>query len=278
MRAIEDPDSPELDDFRHLTDAAARRAIEDQRAAGGGAPAGIFIVEGLNAVQQLIGSGLSVRAVLLTPGRYEKHGARLLSAGLPVRVVSREVLRDVTGFDVHRGVIASAARPLPTDPTRLAAVSDRVVVTEAVSDNENVGSLFRVAAAFGLDAVLLDGASGDPFYRRSVRVSSGWSMRVPSARIDSAASTVEQLSHAGISTIALDPHRGTPVDDAVVSEAFGRRFALVVGSEGDGLSAPTLEACSVRVSIPMAAGVDSLNVATALAVVAAFAASRRGWR
>jgi tRNA G18 (ribose-2'-O)-methylase SpoU len=132
--------------------------------------------------------------------------------------------------------------------------------------------------ALGLDAVLLDGATTDPLYRRSVRVSSGWTLRVPFARAATSAELVTVLDRAEVRTIALTPApEAVAVDDAARGGLFDGRMALVVGAEGSGLAADTVARCSAAVRVPMAPGVDSLNVATSLAVVAAFAASRRGW-
>lgn len=277
MPTILDADDPRLDDYRHLTDASARRVVERV-----GARHGIFVAEGPVALDQLLRSGHRVRSVVLTPARAEALG-EVAPPGCPTHVVPREVLAQVCGYDVHRGVLAAADRPAPqpADAVVTAAVADgrSLVLAEAVNDNENVGALFRNAAALGLGAVLLDPACADPFYRRSIRVSSGWSMRLPHARVAHAAAALELLGHAGIRRIALCPGDGAvPVDRAAHDGALDGPVALVLGAEGPGLSRATVAACDLSVRVPMADGVDSLNVATSLAVVAAFAAARRGWR
>lgn len=273
MLTIDDPDDPRLDDYRHLTDAAARRVIEQ-----GGAEHGIFLVEGPVALQQLLRSGLRVRSVVLSPSR-----ARSLEVdptpACPVHVVERDVLSAVTGYDVHRGVLASAERPAPVAPAELLDGARRVLVAEAVSDNENIGSLFRNAAALGVQAVLLDAACADPLYRRSVRVSSGWSMRIPFARTETVGDLLEELHRHGVRSVALTPgEHARDVDRAAADGLLDDPVAFVVGAEGPGLSDATLGACDALVRVPMAHGVDSLNVATSFAVVASFAAARRRWR
>lgn len=272
MQVIDDPDDPRLDDYRHLADAAARRALEPDRA-----PNGIFVAEGLPALNQLLASSHRLRSVLVTPARATSLAERLAGIG-PVMVAERPVLAAVTGFDVHRGVLAAADRPGPTDAADLLRSSRRVLVLEAVNDNENVGALFRNAAAMGLDAVILDGACTDPLYRRSIRVSSGWTLQVPFARTDSTATTLRLAAEHGIRTVALSPSTdGIDVDRAASEGLLDEPFALVAGAEGPGLTGASIAACDLSVRVPMATGVDSLNVATAMAVVSAFSAARRGW-
>lgn len=272
MLRIEDPEDPRLDDYRHLTDAAARRSIE-----AGGAQHGIFVVEGPLALDQLRASAHRIRSVLVTPARAESMGDRLVGFE-PVLVADRAVLADACGFDVHRGVLAAADRPAPSEPSEILEGRSRVLVLEGVNDNENVGALFRNAAALGLDAVLLDAACTDPLYRRSIRVSSGWSLRLPFARADRTAQLLAALADRGIRTLALTPSPGAvPVDVAAADGLLDGPVAFVVGAEGPGLTADTIDACDAAVRVPMAPGVDSLNVATSLAVVGAFAAARRSW-
>jgi tRNA G18 (ribose-2'-O)-methylase SpoU len=284
---VEDPTDPRLDDYRHLNDAAARRAADPE-----GAPHGVVVVEGAVALEQLLSSELQVRSVLLSPTRAAALSDRLTGVDT-VYVAAREVLAAVAGFDVHRGVLAAAARPAPADPaavigaavvgaavvgTAVVGSSQRLVVLEGLSDNENVGAVFRNAAALGIDAVLLDGTCTDPLYRRSIRVSSGWTLRLPFARAGSSAELLALLGAAGVRTLALTPApEAVPVDAAADRGLFDGAVAFVVGAEGPGLSAATIAACDAAVRVPMAAGVDSLNVATSLAVVAAFAAARRNW-
>lgn len=273
VQAIDDPADPRLDDYRHLSDRAARAAVEL------GTSDGVFIVEGPVALEQLLASTHRVRSILVTPSRARSLRPLLDAAPSPVLVAERDVLAEVAGYDVHRGVLAAAARPEPADARVLLDGARRVLVLEAVSDNENVGALFRNAAAFGIDAVLLDVACTDPLYRRSIRVSSGWTMRLPHARVSDAADGIDLVRRAGCRTVALTPAAAAvDLDVAAQDGLLDDPVAFVVGAEGPGLERSTMELADVQVRIPMAPGVDSLNVATSFAVVAAVAASRRRWR
>ena len=285
MQELSDPqevaaDDPRLADYRHLTDAAARRAVEADDGNG------IFIAEGVLALRQLLRSGFRVRSILSSPARAEAVQAELRAAlddtrspaGVPHLVASRSVLESVTGYDVHRGVLAAADRGTPRDPDEVLGAARRVVVAEAISDHENLGALFRNAAALGLEAVLLDDRSADPLYRRSIRVSSGWALRLPYARGGSGRALVERVEGHGLRTVALTPSDDAlPVDRAAAEGLLDDPVAFVVGAEGPGLSEQVMGACTARVAVPMAGEVDSLNVATSLAVVASFSAARRGW-
>ena len=174
------------------------------------------------------------------------------------------------GFRLHRGVVACASRVTPVDAAGLLDSAQRLLVIEGVNDHENLGGLFRNAAAFGVDAVLLDPSTADPLYRRSVRVSLGHVLRVPFARLEPWPAALELLHTAGIETVALTPDpAATPIAELAAELAARDRptpLALLVGAEGPGLTAATRQASARRVRIPMAAGVDSLNVATAAAV------------
>ena len=286
MQQVTEPEEvraedPRLADYRHLTDAAARRALE------GSDGEGILIAEGVLALRQLLRSTYRVRSILSTPARAEAVRAELRSAELdgvtPVAptahlVAPRSLLKSVTGYDVHRGVLAAADRGVPRDPDAVLAGARRVVVAEGISDHENLGALFRNAAALGMDAVILDDRSADPLYRRSIRVSSGWALRLEFARAGTGRELVERIERHGLCAVALTPSRGAvPVDRAAADGLLDDPVALVVGAEGPGLSPAVSGACAARVAVPMAGQVDSLNVATSLAVVAAFAASRRSW-
>ena len=275
METITDPTDPRLADYRHLTDAAARRSVEGDDAHG------IFIVEGVLAVQQLLASGRPVRSAVFTPPRATALRELVLDlqrAGAAVMIAERPVLAGVTGFDVHRGLLASAARTAPLSMAEVVHGARRIAVLEELNDHENLGSVFRNAAALGLDAVLLDERSADPLYRRSIRVSLGWALRVPHTRVQSLPESLALLRSDGWSTVALTPGATSiPVDLAAASGVLDDRLALVIGAEGPGLCEQTMASCETRVRIPMQSGVDSLNVATALAVVASFAAARRGW-
>lgn len=262
MRAIpvEDPDDPRLVELTQLTDAAARTAIEAEH--------GCFVAEGLLTLQAVLGSAHPLRAVLVAEPKLDRVAALLADTDVDVFVGPPPLLRGVTGYPIHRGVIASVGRlPLP-DPATLLAHARRVLVIEAVNDHENLGSLFRNAAAFGVDAVLLDPRCADPLYRRSVRVSLGHVLHVPWTRIPPLETSLGDLAGAGIRTMALTPAGERSLHE-VAAEPHDR-LAWLVGAEGPGLEAATLAAADERVRIPIAPGVDSLNVATAAAVALAF--------
>ena len=264
---LTDPDDPRFDDFRDL------------RGAGGRAERDVVtrtvVVEGALAVGRLFTSRYPVRALLTTP---QRAGSVV---GVPdsaqVLVADRALLSEVCGFDVHRGVLASADR-LPEEALEQVTDAPRLAVVEGVGDHENLGALFRTAAALGVGGILLDGRCADPLYRRSVRVSLGWSLHVPWCRVGPLPHVLGNLADAGFRTVALTPTSGaTDVDAAAGAGVLDGRVALVLGAEGPGLSDGTLAAADHRVRIPMAGDVDSLNVATAFGVVAAFAAARAGW-
>jgi tRNA G18 (ribose-2'-O)-methylase SpoU len=179
-----------------------------------------------------------------------------------VYVAGPAVFDRIAGFPVHRGVLALAGRRPQPDPISVLAGVDTAVVVEAVNDHENLGAIFRNAAALGAGAVLLDPGCCDPLYRRAVRVSLGWVLRVPFTRLEPWPAALCSLAGWGYSVVALDPGASEPI------ESFSRHgpLALLVGGEGSGLSEAARRAADRRVRIPMAAGVDSLNVATAVAI------------
>ena len=175
-------------------------------------------------------------------------------------------MKAVTGFDIHRGAVAAADRlPLPA-VAELVARRRRIAILEGINDHENLGVLFRNAAAFGIEAVVLDPTCADPLYRRSVRVSMGHVLRVPFARAERWPAALTELAGAGFDVVALTPRRdAVPVEELDRYRRHGR-VAVLVGSEGPGLSPGALHLASVAARIPMAPGVDSLNVAAAAAV------------
>src|SRR5579875_2694559 len=253
IETISDPADSRLADFRDLTDADVR---PDRR--------GIVIAEGVTVVERLVGSPYPVRAVFGVPARVEGLRSVLEPLDVPVYVADKWLLSEVVGFRVTRGVLASADRPLPARSAALLAQSGRVAVLEGLNDFENLGALFRNAAAFGVDAVLLDRRCADPLYRRSVRVSMGHALRVPFAVLDDPwPAALQAVRDAGFTLLAMTPRASaTPLREVPVPE----RWALLLGAEGPGLTDAALAAADVQVRIPMAPGVDSLNIATAAAV------------
>ncbi len=255
MQVIEvaDPADPRLADFRDLTDADVR---PDRR--------GVVIAEGANVVERLAGSPYAVRAVIGVPARIEALRPVLDAVDVPAYSVDKWLLSEVVGFRVTRGVLASATRPAPADAAALLAHAHRVAVLESLNDFENLGAVFRNAAAFGLDAVLLDPRCADPLYRRSVRVSMGHVLRVPFAVLGGPwPSSLAALREHGFDVLALTP---APDAEPLREVAPPARWAVLLGAEGPGLTAAALARADRLVRIPMADGVDSLNVATAAAV------------
>ena len=257
--AIEDASDARVSDYVGLTDPDLRRKRQRSSDADGA----YFIAEGTVVIRQLLRSPYRVRSLFLTPPRLAALAPHLGGLDAPVYVAAQDVVNAVSGFHLHRGAIASAHRdPLPA-AGEVAAGADLLVVTEGLNDHENLGALFRNAAAFGAGGVLLDPTSADPLYRRSVRVSVGQVLHVPFARAIPWPGAIAALQEQGFEVLAL-----TPAVDADDIGAIHRRprQALLVGAEGTGLSTAALEAADRRVRIPMAGTVDSLNVATAAAV------------
>ncbi len=251
-------DDPRLADYVHLREPSRRMGIERAR--------GIFIVEGRLSVEALLASGYAVRSILVA----EEHAARmaaLLPPDAAVFSLPSAAMEQVTGVHFHRGVLAVAERAELPAVTELVADAARVLVLEGVNDHENIGALFRNAAAFGVDAVVLDPTCADPLYRRATRVSLGHVLRVPFARTPAGRwpAVLEELRQGGFEVVALTPDPAAEALEAVTSQV-PERVALLVGAEGPGLTAAALAGAHRRVRIPMAPGVDSVNVATAAAI------------
>jgi len=254
--AVDDPGDPRLADYVGLTDAVLRRRIEDGR--------GVFIAEGELVIRQLLVSGYAVRSVLVTPARLARLEDVLAPLDAPVFVAPAAVLEAVAGFALHRGAVAAASRPAAAEPATLLARSRTVAVLEGLNDHENIGTLFRNAAALGVDAVLLSPTTADPLYRRSVRVSMGCVLHVPFATLTPWPDALATVTGAGFELVALTPGPGAePVD---VLDGMTGPVAILLGAEGPGLTDGALGAATRRVRIPMRGGVDSLNVATAAAL------------
>src|SRR3954468_18263728 len=254
---VGDPEDPRLDDYRDLT-AADRRPDRP----GG---RGLVIAEGVVVVRRLIDSPYPVRSILGVPRRLAELRDDLPAVDVPAYVTDADTMAAVVGFHLNRGVLAVADRAARPEPADLVGGARLVAVLEGVNDHENRGALFRNAAALGVDGVLLGPRCADPLYRRSVRVSMGHVLRVPFAALPGEwPGSLDALRAAGLTVAAL-----TPAPDAVPLAAAGltgTRTALLLGAEGPGLSDAALVAADLRVRIPMATGVDSLNVATAAAV------------
>lgn len=252
---VEDPADPRVADFFALNDPGRRREVERD--------GGFFVAEGALVIRQLLQSRYPVRSLLATEQGLEALADVLGGVDAPVYRVSQALMTSIAGFRFHRGALASAARRPPADLATVAAGAGLVLMAEGVTDNENLGSLFRNAAAFGVSGVVVDGTSADPLYRRSVRVSMGQVLRLPYARVPDAVAAIRRLQALGFEVLALTPAAGA--EDIRVVRPGGRRV-LLVGAEGPGLSAGALAVVDRRLRIAMGAGVDSLNVATAAAV------------
>lgn len=258
---ITDPADPRVDDYLRLTDVALRSRHEPA--------AGVYLAESERVIRRALAAGHRPRSLLLTDRWLHPLAdlvAEVTGRGTPVYVGEPAVLTEVTGFNVHRGAIAAMHRPALPEVPALLSGARRVVVLEDVVDHTNVGAVFRSAAGIGAEAVLVSPRCADPLYRRSVRVSMGTVFQVPWTRLTPWPQGLDLLRDAGfvVAALALRP-------DAVdLAELEGgsapERLALVLGTEGDGLSPAALEQADLCVQIPMAGGVDSLNVAAAAAV------------
>jgi tRNA G18 (ribose-2'-O)-methylase SpoU len=264
--AVGDPHDPRLADYRNIPDPALAE------------PRGIFIAEGRLVVQRLLsGSRFRTRSVMVTdPALASLRPAVDSHPETPVYLVPPSVMDDVAGFNVHRGCLAIGERPAPRDWLELARAARRLVILERIGDPDNVGSVFRNAAAFGVGAVLLDPASTDPLYRKAIRTSMGAALRIPFARVHEWPRALRELDGDGIAVIALTPTLSAPCLRTVAAELSDRRVALVLGHEGEGLTQAALDACPLRSRIPMAGGTDSVNVATAAAIALYELAAREG--
>lgn len=253
---VQDSADPRLRDYLGLTDVSLRRLREPAE--------GMFIAESEKVLSRALAAGHQPRSALVS-ARWLTDTERILRPyEVDIYLAPDELLAAVTGFQVHRGVLAAMhRRPLPTVHD-LVAGARLIAVLEDLVDHTNVGAVFRSAAALGVDAVLVSPRCADPLYRRSVRVSMGTVFQVPWTRAEPWPEALDLLRDLGFSLLALSPDpagidlRDLPADG---------RYAVVLGSEGPGLSDQALDRCDLRVRIRMRAGVDSLNVAAASAVV-----------
>jgi tRNA G18 (ribose-2'-O)-methylase SpoU len=254
---IDGVDHPDLNDYARLTDVALRRVSEP---AGG-----LYLAESLTVIGRALRAGHEPRSVLTSERWLDQIGELLEGRDVPVYVGSATALEELTGFHLHRGALASMRRPQPVDLRQLLQSSRRVVIIEDVVDHTNVGAIFRSVAGLGADAVFVTPRCADPLYRRSVRVSMGTVLQIPWARLPEWDEASAILHEEGFTIAAL-----ALADDALSLRDFATRapdrVALLVGAEGDGLTSRALDVADIVVTIPMAHGVDSLNVAAACAV------------
>ena len=257
IEPISDLEAPGLADFRSLTDVALRRVTEP---AGG-----LYIAESSKVIERALAAGHVPRSALILEKWLPDVERLLADFDVPVYVGSTELLEELTGFEMHRGALASMHRPALLPVPELLADARRIVILEDIVDHTNVGAIFRAAAGLGADAVLISPRCADPLYRRSVRVSMGTVLQVPWTRLPEWPEAQALLHEAGFHIAAL-----ALADDAVSLDVFEKdppeKVAILMGSEGDGLSRAALEHADTVVTIPMLHGVDSLNVASASAV------------
>ncbi|MCI6207517.1 MAG: RNA methyltransferase [Corynebacterium glucuronolyticum] len=260
---IDDPRDPRLDDYRDLNHSDTRPDLPGGK--------GLVIAEGSLVIPRLVESRFPVRSIL---GFQPKLDTLLASLGndlpedIPVYEVTREVLAEVTGFDMHRGLVAAADRAPEYTVSEVIEGARTLCILEGVGDHENIGSIFRNAAGLGVDGVLFGAGCADPLYRRVVRVSMGHVLRLPYAHMEGKTTNwqhgLAQLQEQNFQIIALTPNPSAANLQDVIDPT--KKTAILVGAEGPGLTEHAMRATDVRAKIPMQPGTDSLNVATAAAI------------
>ncbi len=255
---VTDPADPRLDDFRDLNSVDRRPDLPSGK--------GLVIAEGVLVAQRMLASRFSPRALLGTDRRLGELADDLAGCGVPYYRASAEVMAEVVGFHLNRGVLAAAPRPAELTVPEVLQGARTVAVLEGVNDHENLGSIFRNAAGLDVDAVVFGAGCADPLYRRAVRVSMGHALLVPYARAESWPGDLKLMQDNGFHLVAMTPGEGSvPLADAL-APLTGEKVGILVGAEGPGLVEHTMRACEVRARIPMSRGTDSLNVATAAAM------------
>lgn len=261
---LDDPNDPRLGDYRDLRDVELRKHLEAEH--------GLFLAEGEKVVRRAVGAGYAPRSFLMAPRWVEGLSDVLEGCDVPCFVLPEALVEQVTGFHVHRGALASMERAALPSVEQVLTGARSVLVLEDIVDHTNVGAIFRSGAALGFDAVLLAPRCADPLYRRSVKVGMGAVFSTPWTRVPEWYDALPTLSAAGFTTVALTlASNAVPIEDAVRGVD---RLALVLGSEGHGLSSRWEASADRSAIIPMRAGIDSLNVAAASAV-ACYVAARR---
>ena len=255
---ITDPGDARVDDFRDLNSVDRRPDLPSGK--------GLVIAEGVLVVQRMLASRFTPHAFLGTDRRLAELDEDLRGVDIPFYRASPEVMADVVGFHLNRGVLAAARRPPELSLAQLLTNARTIAVLEGVNDHENLGSIFRNAAGLGVDAVVFGAGCADPLYRRAVRVSMGHALLVPFAKASDWPRDLNILRDNGFRLLAMTPDpRSATLADAV-ERLGGEKVAVLVGAEGPGLTETAMRAADVRVRIPMSRGTDSLNVATAAAL------------
>ncbi|MGV0642015.1 TrmH family RNA methyltransferase [Mycolicibacterium sp. XJ879] len=265
---VADPADPRLDDFRDLNSVDRRPDLPSGK--------GLVIAEGVLVVQRMLASRFTPRAVMGNDRRLAELAADLDGVDAPYYRVAPDVMAEVVGFHLNRGVLASASRPgelsLPAvlagagGPATSGRCARTVAVLEGVNDHENLGSIFRNAAGLDVDAVVFGAGCADPLYRRAVRVSMGHALLVPYAWASDWPKDLQVLRDNGFTLLAMTPDPAADTLADVMPALADRKVAILVGAEGPGLTERVMRASDLRVRIPMSRATDSLNVATAAAL------------
>lgn len=256
---IDDADDGRLRDYVSLRDTSLRHSLE--------AAEGLFIAEGLLVIRRALEAGYRPRSLLLAPRWVDELSDLLDDLDVPVYLVSTRMAERVTGFHVHRGALASMERVTRHTLDDLLD-AQRLVVVEDIVDHTNVGAIVRCAAGLGWDGVVLAPRAADPLYRRAVKTSMGTVFSLPWARMDDWTGDLDRLRAAGFALAALAlSDDSVTLDEFVASVAPGQKVAIMMGTEGSGLSDEWISRADAVVRIPMGHGVDSLNAAAATAVV-----------
>jgi tRNA G18 (ribose-2'-O)-methylase SpoU len=255
---ITDPGDARVDDFRDLNSVDRRPDLPTGK--------GLVIAEGVLVVQRMLASRFAAHACLGTDRRLDELHTDLAEVDIPYYRASAEVMADVVGFHLNRGVLAAARRPADLTLAEVLTGARTVAVLEGVNDHENLGAIFRNAAGLGVDAVVFGPGCADPLYRRAVRVSMGHVLLVPFARAANWPADLDALRGNGFRLLAMTPDPKARALAHEVDNLGDEKVAVLVGAEGPGLTETAMRAADVRVRIPMSRGTDSLNVATAAAL------------
>jgi tRNA G18 (ribose-2'-O)-methylase SpoU len=250
---LDGPADARIADYRSLSDAQLLRCR------------GLFVAEGRLVVERVIADRFSLRSLLIneTNRRALSDALASVSSDVPVFLCDTRDFEEITGFNFHRGCLALVARPAPTAPCELFRQARTIVVLEHATNADNVGGVFRNAAAFGVGGVLLSPTCCDPFYRKAIRTSMGTTLRVPFATVDEWPSGLADLRATGFTLVALSPRPSAQTLDQFVESDRSPRLALLFGTEGEGLSDGAIAAADALIRIPMSDKVDSLNLAVA---------------